>query len=284
MRRWNKLGEVRPVVDIQVKELTFGYTKSKPVLRGISLSFDGRSTAIIGQNGAGKTTFVKLLKGLLKPTGGDVLIDGQSTRETTVASLAGKVGMVFQNPNDQIFKSKVLDEVMFGPLNIGMSEGEAKEHAEAALALVGLCGRQQENPYDLSLCERKMVAIASILAMDTGAVIFDEPTIAQDWRGRQTIGMIIRRLREQGRQVIAILHDMDFVAEYFERTIVFAKGEVLLDGGTRAVFAEEERLRAAYLEPPHVTQLCKSLGYQEVFLTAEDFVKYVKEKNLQFER
>ncbi|WP_195283118.1 energy-coupling factor ABC transporter ATP-binding protein [Harryflintia acetispora] len=264
------------MADIQVKELTFGYAESKPVLQGISLSFDGRSTAIIGQNGAGKTTFVKLLKGLLKPTAGDVLIDGQNTREATVASLAGRIGMVFQNPNDQIFKNKVLDEVMFGPLNIGMSEGGAKEHAEAALALVGLCGLEQENPYDLSLSERKMVAIASILAMDTGTVIFDEPTIAQDWRGRRTIGSIIRGLRERGKLVIAILHDMDFVAEYFERTVVFAKGRVLLDGGTREVFAEEECLRAAYLEPPHVTQLCKSLGYNEVFLTAEDFVSHVK--------
>src|SRR5699024_3587533 len=125
----------------------------------------------------GKTTLVKLLKGLLKPVSGNIYFKGRNIGERTVAMLAGQIGYVFQNPDDQIFKYNVLDEVMFGPLNIGMSREEAEEKALEALALTGLTGKEKENPYDLELYERKMAAIASVLAMDTDVLILDEPTI-----------------------------------------------------------------------------------------------------------
>jgi energy-coupling factor transport system ATP-binding protein len=265
---------------IEVQDMHFSYTEQEPILKGINLTLDERSTAIIGQNGAGKTTFVKLLKGLLRPMQGKILFDGKDIACMTVAQIAKHIGLVFQNPNDQIFKNKILDEVMFGPLNIGMDEQEAKNHSQNALAMVGLEDCEDKNPYDMGLSERKLIAIASVLAMDTDVVIFDEPTIAQDYRGIEKIKKIIRTLKAGGKMVLTITHDMDFVADCFERTIVFAKGEILLDGKTDKVFSKKQELSQAYLEPPHVTQLCNSLGYDKVFLRVEDFVSYVKSKDI----
>ena len=214
----------------RIENLDFSYLADIPVLKNLNMKLDKRPTAIIGQNGAGKTTLVKLLKGLLKPVSGSIYFHGEDISGKTVAMLAGNVGYVFQNPDDQIFKYNVMDEILFGPLNIGMDSERAKKEAQRALELTGLTGKEKENPYDLELYERKMTAIASVLAMDTDVLILDEPTIAQDWKGRQIIGGIIRSLSERGKLVIAILHDMDFVAENFERVIIMAHGQVLADG------------------------------------------------------
>lgn len=257
---------------IEVSDLHFSYNVGDEILKGINLSIDRESTAIIGQNGSGKTTFVKLLKGLLKPDSGDIFINGKNTKETTAAELAKHIGLVFQNPNDQIFKSRVLDEVMFGPLNIGQNQKDAEENSIKALEMVGLKEIYNKNPYDLSLSERKLVSIASIVAMEPEIIMFDEPTIAQDHAGKEKIKAIMRRLMESGKLVLTIIHDMDFVAETFERVIVFQNGRVLLDGTARDVYSQEDILYSAYLEPPHVTQLCNKLGYKDTFLTVEEFI------------
>ena len=252
-----------------IENLDFSYLADVPVLKNLNMKLDKRPTAIIGQNGAGKTTLVKLLKGLLKPVSGSIYFHGEDISGKTVAMLAGNVGYVFQNPDDQIFKYNVMDEILFGPLNIGMDAERAKKEAERALKLTGLTGKEKENPYDLELYERKMTAIASVLAMDTDVLILDEPTIAQDWKGRQIIGGIIRSLSERGKLVIAILHDMDFVAENFERVIIMAHGRVLADGTAKEVFAQEEALKKARLQKPYVMQLCEALGYEKSYLTVE---------------
>ena len=246
----------------QVKDLDFSYGKDVEIFRQLNVSLDSRATAIIGQNGAGKTTLVRLLKGLLKPVSGSIYFREQDISGKTVAMLASQIGYVFQNPDDQIFKYRVLDEVMFGPLNIGMEPAEAEKKAREALALMGLSGKEQENPYDLEMHERKMVAIASVLAMDTDVIILDEPIIAQDYAGKQRIGNMIRELSGKGKLVIAILHDMDFTAEYFERVIVMAQGKVLADGTAREVFGRESVLEAAKLQKPYLRQLCERLMLQ----------------------
>lgn len=256
----------------RIEHLDFSYLANVPILKDLNLHLDGRPTAIIGQNGAGKTTLVKLLKGLLKPVSGNIYFRGEDMAGKTVAMLAGNVGYVFQNPDDQIFKYNVLDEVMFGPLNIGMDPERAKSEAKKALELTGLAGKEGENPYDLEMYERKMTAIASVLAMDTDVLILDEPTIAQDWRGRRIIGSIIRSLTERGKLVIAILHDMDFVAENFERVIVMAHGTVLADGRAEEVFEQEKALKKACLQKPYVMQLCSRLGYEKPYLTVEELL------------
>ena len=256
-----------------IEKLDFSYLADVPVLKNLNMKLDKCPTAIIGQNGAGKTTLVKLLKGLLKPVSGSIYFHGEDISGKTVAMLAGNVGYVFQNPDDQIFKYNVMDEILFGPLNIGMDAERAKKEAERALKLTGLTGKEKENPYDLELYERKMTAIASVLAMDTDVLILDEPTIAQDWKGRQIIGDIIRSLSERGKLVIAILHDMDFVAENFERVIIMAHGQVLADGTAKEVFAQEEALKKARLQKPYVMQLCEALGYEKSYLTVEELLK-----------
>ena len=257
----------------RIEKLDFSYLADIPVLEDLNMKLDQRPTAIIGQNGAGKTPLVKLLKGLLKPVSGSIYFHGEDISGKTVAMLAGSVGYVFQNPDDQIFKYNVMDEGLFGPLNIGMDPEQAKKEAAWALELTGLSGKEKENPYDLELYERKMTAIASVLAMDTDVLILDEPTIAQDWKGRQIIGSIIRSLSGRGKLVIAILHDMDFVAENFERVIIMAHGQVLADGTAKEVFAQEEVLKKARLQKPYVMQLSEALGYEKSYLTVEELLK-----------
>jgi energy-coupling factor transport system ATP-binding protein len=156
---------------IEVKDLQFSYTGSPRVLKGLTFSLDERPVVLIGQNGAGKTTFVKLLKGLLRPSAGHIYFEGQDIADMTVADLAKDIGLVFQNPDDQIFENTVLDEVMFGPLQIGMEAGQAKAYSLEALKVVGLEGQETTNPYDLSLSDRKMVSIAAVLATRTDAII-----------------------------------------------------------------------------------------------------------------
>ncbi len=216
----------------------------------MNIILDERSTAIIGQNGAGKTTFVKLLKGLIRPTAGKIMLNGQDLSEQSVAKIAKSIGLIFQNPDDQIFKHTVLDEIMFGPLQMGMTHSQAEQAARKTMSLLGLDGFDKVNPYDLGLSDRKMVSIAAIVAMDTQVVIFDEPTIAQDDAGKtDSIGdTIVERTR---KIVISILHDMDFVAETFERALVFAQGEVLLDGSVREVFHRKMSLKSLSISANH---------------------------------
>jgi len=259
---------------IEVHDLRFAYTACTEVLKGFTFTLDERSTAIIGQNGAGKTTFVKLLKGLLRPTSGQIVFNGHDIADVSVPKLAKDIGLVFQNPNDQIFKNTVIDEVMFGPLQIGMSEDEAKEASRKALDIVGLRGQEGTNPYDLGLSNRKMVSIAAILAMNTKVVIFDEPTIAQDHDGKERLHEIIESLCSEHKIVISILHDMDFVAQTFQRAIVLAHGQVLLDSDPRSVFSRRDVLQHAFLEQPTTTQLCCALGYNDIFLSPDEFVEH----------
>lgn len=258
---------------IEMNHISFAYENNdKPVLKDLSLNLNETSTAFIGENGAGKSTLMKLLKGLLKPDQGDLFIHGKNTKETTAARIASEIGLIFQNPNDQIFKNKVLDEVAFGPSNFMIRE-EAEHRAGEALKMVGLLAKKDENPYDLSLAERKLITIASVVAMDTDTVIFDEPTLGQDVRGIQTIKDVINKLKREGKLVLAILHDMDLAAEIFERIIVMAKGRIIYDGSPAEVFSNAEILDEAHVEPPYVMQLAKLCGYSEHPMTKEAFLE-----------
>jgi len=261
---------------IAVRDVHFHYVPGVPVLRGITLNLYPGATAIIGQNGAGKSTFVRLLNGLLKPVSGRVLVKGVDTRTTTVATLARTVGLVFQNPSDQLFKSRVLDEVMFGPLNLGLAPREAERRAREALAQVGLSGVEHRNPYDLGLAERKLVTIASVLSMGTEVIVLDEPTIGQDEEGVRRLGELVRALAAQGRTVVTITHDMHFVAQYFQRVLVLSEGRVLADGDATAVFSKADVLRRAGVEAPQITRLSQALKLAPPALTVEQFVARVQ--------
>lgn len=266
---------------IEIKDLHFSYKDGEEILKGINLSLDNRPTAIIGQNGAGKTTLVKLIKGLLKPSQGDILFHDKSISNYTVAELAKYIGMVFQNPGDQIFKNKVIDEVMFGPLQIGMKKEKAYDFALRALEMTGLLDEKYSNPYDQGLSRRKLIAIASILAMDTEVIILDEPTVAQDYAGKERIKSIIHNLKSNGKAVITIIHDMNFVADVFERAIVFSDGKVLLDDTVKNVFLQKDILDAAHLEQPDIMKLCLELNLKETCLNMDELIR-AKEQLLSY--
>lgn len=266
---------------LRVENLSFSYDQKAKVLNNIHLTFDRKPTAIIGQNGAGKTTFVRLLKKLLVPTEGEIFYRDRNLKNITAAELAKDIGLVFQNPNDQIFKSRVLDEVMFGPLNIYRDEETAKDKALKALEAVHLTPYIDKNPYDLSLAERKLISIASVIAMEPEVIIFDEPTMGQDIEGKEIIKNIINQLNERGKLVITILHDIDFAAEVFKRIIVFNKGEVLLDGHAEKVFQEKKLLEEAHLEQPMVMKIGEQLGLKKPVITRKQLIHdIVKHKEL----
>lgn len=262
---------------IQINDLRFTYPTGLEALKGINLTIEaGEQVAIVGQNGAGKTTLVRHFNGLLKPTSGSVSIGEWDTTKQPVAKLASRVGYVFQNPDEQLFSRDVRTEVEFGPRNLGYPKQKVDELVNRALALAELEDKVETNPYDLSPTWRKMVALASIIAMDTPIVIFDEPTTGQDALNVARIAHVIAELRREGKTVITITHDIDFCAENFERIIALSKGQVLLDGAARDVLGQEETLAQTYVDPPQLTRLGKRLGFKETVRNQEEFLNALK--------
>ncbi len=230
----------------------FVYPDGTRALTGVDLAIPaGGVVAIVGQNGSGKSTLVRHLNGLLRPTEGRVLHDGVDVAGARVAALAASVGVVFQNPDRQIFAAKVRAEVEFGPRILGRSAADASAAATAALEAVGLGGLEGSNPYDLGYSRRKLLSLASVLAMQTPVIVLDEPTTGQDARGVARIQRVVADVAATGRTVIAISHDMRFVAESFARIVVMGAGRVMLDGTPGEIFAETawSTLAATYLEP-----------------------------------
>lgn len=262
---------------IEISDLHFTYPAGVDALQGISLSIEsGEQVGIVGQNGAGKTTLVKHLNGLLQPTRGQVLIGDWDTNKHSVAKLARRVGYVFQNPDEQLFSKNVGTEVAFGPRNLGYEGGQVQALVNDALAITELSDRTETNPYDLSATWRKMVALASVISMDTEIVIFDEPTTGQDAMNIARIANVIKALRERGKTVITITHDIDFCAENFERVIALSQGKVLLDGKANDVLGQEEILATTYVDPPQLTRLGKRLGFKETVTNQEEFLNALK--------
>jgi energy-coupling factor transport system ATP-binding protein len=262
---------------ITIEDLHFTYPNGPQALCGVSLTIDtDEPVAIIGQNGAGKTTLVKHFNGLLQPTRGRVLIGDWDTTEHSVARLASRVGYVFQNADEQLFSKNVEAEVAFGPKNLDFDPERVRSLVQDALALTDLSDKSKTNPYDLSATWRKMVAIASVIAMDTPIIIFDEPTTGQDAVNVARIAHVIRELRRRGKTVIAITHDIDFCAENFERVIVMSQGKILLDGRANDVLGEEEILASTYVDPPQLTRLGKRLGFNETVRNEDQFLNALK--------
>ena len=264
-------------MNIEIKNLHFTYPAGVEALSGISLNIDsGEQVAIVGQNGAGKTTLVKHLNGLLLPIRGHILIGDWDTTKHSVSKLAVRVGYVFQNPDEQLFSKNVGMEVAFGPRNLGFNGEQVQGLVKDALAMTELSDKTETNPYDLSPTWRKMVALASVIAMDTPIVIFDEPTTGQDEMNITRIAHVLKALRERGKTVITITHDIDFCGENFERVIAMAQGKVLLDGKTNDVLGQDEILATTYVDPPQLTRLGKRLGFKYTVRDQEEFLAGLK--------
>lgn len=241
-------------------------------LDGIDLRVaPGERVAIVGQNGSGKTTLVRHLNGLLRPTAGRVTIDGTDAASLRVARLASLVGLTFQDPDRQVFAGSVRAEVEFGPRNLGRRRSELAAAVASALAATGLQDDERTNPYDLGVSRRKLLAIASVLAMRTPILVLDEPTTGQDARGVERVRSIVNAVAAEGRTVIAVSHDMHFVAETFERVVVMRTGRIVLDGAPKIVFARDawNTLRSTFVEPPLAAVVGDRLGLPSPTPTVE---------------
>jgi energy-coupling factor transport system ATP-binding protein len=249
---------------LAVEGLVHRYPGGVEALRGIDLAIaPGETVAIVGQNGSGKTTLIKHLDGLLRPGVGRVLVDGVDIADRAVSETARTVGLVFQDPDDQLFERSVAREVSFGPRNLGIADrAEVAALVEAALRLVGLEGVADANPYDLDRSTRKLVALASVLAMEPAALVLDEPTSGQDGPGVARVGAIVDAYADAGRTVVAITHDMEFAARHFRRVVVLRQGELVADGDPASVLGADraDLLASTGLEPPVAAVVGGRLG------------------------
>lgn len=267
----------KPVVEFL--NVSYQYRNGPMAIRDLNLKiYEGEFVAVIGHNGSGKTTMMKLINGLLLPTKGDVLVNSLNTKDLTVSEMAKTVGYIFQNPDHQIFSFTVWDEVAFGPKNLDLPPEEVESRVKEALQTVGLWKMRERHPFTLSRGQRQRLAVASVLAMHPKIIILDEPTTGQDEVAINQIMTLVDRLRREGRTIIMVTHDMSIVTKYAERTIVLRKGEVLMDGPTRDVFLKPEVLRESLVDVPPIMKLAGKLsnyGVPKGILTVEEMYNFI---------
>lgn len=268
------------MVQLQLENIVYRYGDGVPVLDDLSMAIKrGERVALLGHNGSGKTTLAKHLNGLLRPESGTIRIDGRKTDTESVASLAGIVALLFQNPDDQIAKRRVWDEVAFGPKNLAYPENRIKILVAESLALFELLSLQDCNPYDLGYSERKRVALASIIAMDTPILVLDEPTAGLDPREIVLLTGALEKLKKDDKTVIIISHDMDFIAELVPRIICLAEGKKKFDGPARQAFQDQSLLAVCGLLPPQIVRLSNYFGQTEASLKPVEFLEKLVEKS-----
>jgi energy-coupling factor transporter ATP-binding protein EcfA2 len=257
---------------IETEGLGFCYPLSEhKALEGVDLRIgEGEFIALLGQNGSGKTTLAKHFNSLLKPSSGGLWITGKPVSEFNHKTLAQKVGYVFQNPDHQIFARTVQEEVGFGLKMLGWAPPSIKKRVEEVLEVVGLQGYEKKVPFTLTKGERQRVAVASVLAAQPQVIVLDEPTTGLDYAHQRNMMELLRSLNQKGHTIVIITHSMWVAAEYARRTIVMKDGAIFLDGPTRSIFAEEEKLAEASLSPPPLVQLSNRLGMRG--LTLEEMI------------
>ncbi len=246
---------------LEVDGLSHRYPDGTEALRGVSCGIRrGEFVAILGQNGSGKTTLVKHLNGILAPTAGDIRLAGRSLRGQPATVLSRRVGLVFQNPDHQIFAERVWDEVAFGPRMQGLSEADVRRRVEEALDAVGLAELTDMDPFVLTKGSRQRVAVASTLATKPDVIILDEPTTGLDCRELQGMMALIQRLNAAGHTIVIITHAMDIAAAFARRVILLEEGRIVRDGPTRQVFADEACIGRTGLASPPIVQVGNRLG------------------------
>jgi energy-coupling factor transport system ATP-binding protein len=255
-------------MNLETKNLTYEYdagtTQAVRAVDDISISIPtGQFVGIVGHTGSGKTTFVQLLDGLLKPSSGSVYLDGEDIngKKYDRKSMRAAMGIVFQYPEYQLFETTVLKDVCFGPLNMGLSREEAEKYAKEALARLGMKEDSYEaSPFELSGGQKRRVAIAGVLAMNPKILILDEPTAGLDPEGREEVLGLLKSLNESGMTIILVSHSMEDVARYVDRIIVINGGKVFLDGNGKEVFAHVKELEEIGLAAPEVAYLMQAVN------------------------
>ena len=246
---------------ISVNNASFRYTgASSDVLTNVNLQIqNGEFVAIMGENGAGKTTLVKMFNGLLKPQVGSVTVDGVSTQKKSVAQLSRDVGLIFQNPDHQLFAETVSEELSFSLRNFGFDEQVIKRRVTNISTALDLEKYLDSSPFVLSGGERKRVALAAILVWDPKHIIMDEPTIGQDYLQKDRLRNFIVQLISQGKTVVIVTHDVEFVAECKPRIVLLSKGTVIADDSASKILTNDEMLTKASLVRPQIAQLIHQL-------------------------
>ena len=235
-----------PVVD--VRGLAFAYPDSRQALRGVDLTIHpGERVALLGPNGAGKSTLLLHLNGILTPSTGTVAISGQPATRPHLAAIRQRVGLVFHDPDDQLFMPTVRDDVAFGPANRGLQGGESGRRVDEALAAVGMADHAARPPHHLSAGQRRRVAVATVLAMQPEILVLDEPTATLDPVARRELAEILAELEVA---VLLATHDLPFALQLCERSVILSDGRIVADGPTRALLADPETLAAHRLELP----------------------------------
>lgn len=233
---------------VEIEHLHFAYPDGFEALRGIDLRIArGEKVALVGPNGAGKSTLILHLNGTSSPSHGAVRIDGVTVDRESIRRIRAAVGLVFQDPDDQLFSPTVFDDVAFGPLHMGVPDDEVHGRVEAALAAVGMAGFERRLPHHLSIGQRKRVALATVLSMDPSVLVFDEPSAGLDPRGRR---QLIELLRSLSQTVIVATHDMRLVADVLPRTVVMDGGLIVADGPTAEILDDDSLLERHGLERP----------------------------------
>lgn len=241
---------------LQVRDLRFSYDGKGQALGGVSLDIRaGERIAVLGPNGAGKSTFFLCLNGVLTPGSGEILLDGKPVGKKERKRLCERVGIVFQNADDQIIASTVAAEVSFGPMNLRLPKEEVVRRVDHALDYMDLQAFRARPPHELSGGEKKRVTIADILAMESEVILFDEPAASLDPMGEERLEAVLGRLSDEGRTLVISTHDMDFAFRWATRAVVFAGGQVIADGAPDAVFRDAETLLRAHLKPPALLEV-----------------------------
>lgn len=247
---------------LKADNIFYSYGDGTSALNGISLEIKkGDIVALLGKNGAGKSTLFLQFNGILRPDKGKVLIDGEELKydKESLTKFRQKVGIVFQNPDDQIFAPTVEEDVAFGPLNLKLPMEEVQRRVTAALKRVGMSGFEKKAPHYLSGGQKKRVAIAGILAMEPEIMILDEPMAGLDPVGATKIIKLLKELNDEGMTIFISTHDVNLIQDYVDRIFVINDGEIIGEGKPRDIFSNKELLKEAHLKLPIIAQLFEKL-------------------------
>lgn len=257
---------------LEVNNLKYSYNDDYQALKGVNLKIErGEMVAILGKNGAGKSTLFLHLNGIYEPDEGKVFIDGEELKydKKSLLKFRQKVGIVFQNPDDQIFAPTVEEDVAFGPLNLGLSMEEVQNRVEEALIRVGMNGYEKSAPHHLSGGQKKRVAIAGILAMKPEIMVLDEPTAGLDPEGVTNLIKLLRELNDEGITIIISTHDIDLVPDYAQKVFVLVDGHIISQGTPKEIFAQPNILKKANLKIPIITEVFHKLENEGIDMSGD---------------
>ncbi|MEH7352784.1 ABC transporter ATP-binding protein [Neobacillus drentensis] len=259
--------------------VSYGFTKDKPILRDISFSIrEGKKTAIVGANGAGKSTILFHLNGLYTQQQGDIFFRNQKLDKKLRKELYKHVGIVFQDPDDQLISLTVSDDIAFGPVQMELSATDVKARVEKYINLLGIEHLLTDNPSELSYGQKKHVTVAGVLAMETDVFILDEPMAFLDPYGKERMASILQLLQEQGKTVVVTTHDMQFVAEWAEDVIVIHQGQCLGTFQARDLFGRYDIMKQANLTLPPIVELMTAIwkgNKEEMPIRVEEAKKWL---------